>query len=116
MKYSDLKLMQDIIEMTQNIGRLKGENKALKEQNAKLHETIGAYMVSGQPADPPGAPADPVEVTPPSVHKALDTIRYAGNNFDTVAVWMQQWAAWGMEPNVWPKPDDKPPASLVEHD
>lgn len=43
--------------------------------------------------------------------KALEKIRRAGQNFDPPSIWMQKWAAYGMEPEKWPKPDDAPPKS-----
>jgi hypothetical protein len=39
---------------------------------------------------------------------ALRIIREAGQNDDDTASWMQRWAAWGMEPNKWPKPTATP--------
>jgi hypothetical protein len=40
--------------------------------------------------------------------EALQTIRFSGGNEDPTSVWMQKWAAWGMEPNKWPKPPEVP--------
>lgn len=40
---------------------------------------------------------------------ALWTIRQAGWNEDSTAQWMQQWSAWGLEPEKWDTPKSKPP-------
>ncbi len=45
---------------------------------------------------------------------ALQTIRSAGENFDSTAQWMQQWAAWGLEPDMWPQPSKNPPSYTKE--
>lgn len=37
--------------------------------------------------------------------EALKAIRFSGNNFDETAIKMQKWAAWGMEPEKWLKPE-----------
>lgn len=41
--------------------------------------------------------------------EALRLIREAGNNTTDWATWAQKMAAWGMEPNKWPKPSDYAP-------
>jgi hypothetical protein len=41
--------------------------------------------------------------------EALQMIRFSGWNEHPTSVWMQKWAAWGMEPSKWPKPQDTPP-------
>lgn len=41
--------------------------------------------------------------------EAAKTIRHAGNNIHPTSQWMQMWAAWGMNPEKWPKPDAQPP-------
>jgi hypothetical protein len=35
---------------------------------------------------------------------ALAKIRFAGNNADATAIWMQKVAAYAMEPEKWPDP------------
>jgi len=40
--------------------------------------------------------------------EVLRKIQTSGNNFDPTAQWMQRWAAWALEPDKWPKPEDKP--------
>lgn len=45
--------------------------------------------------------------------QALRIIRFSGNNGHPTAVWMQKWAAWGMEPTKWPKPEPEPPKETV---
>jgi hypothetical protein len=47
---------------------------------------------------------------PSSMEEALRAIRCAGNNTTNWATWAQRWAAWGMEPNKWPKPSATAPA------
>lgn len=41
--------------------------------------------------------------------QALRLIRHASGNTTEWATWAQRMAAWGMEPNKWPKPDDSAP-------
>jgi len=41
--------------------------------------------------------------------EALRKIREVGNNTDRTARWMQEWAAWGMEPDKFARPNDDPP-------
>lgn len=42
------------------------------------------------------------------VDAILSRIRYAGNNGDPTAVWMQKLAAHAMEPDKWPDPGEQP--------
>jgi hypothetical protein len=48
-----------------------------------------------------------------SMLEALRTIRFSGNDSNPLCIWMQKWAAWGMEPHKWPKPPAEPPTQDV---
>jgi hypothetical protein len=40
-----------------------------------------------------------------TARQALYEIRTSGHNYGNFAIWAQKMAAWGMEPNKWPKPE-----------
>lgn len=46
------------------------------------------------------------------MEEALWKIRTAGNNEDPTSQWMQKWAAWGLEPEKWDRPEENPPSSI----
>ena len=60
------------------------------------------------------APLEAMDTHQQSERTALRSIRESGGNTGSTASWMQKWAAWGLEPDKWPRPSEKPPSDTHE--
>lgn len=93
-------MSKDDLEVEQLKTSLASEIKAAQV----MKESLEARLASGIKAAPI------MKESLETMKEALANIRFAGNNTTAWAVWAQKMAAWGMEPDKWPKPEALPPA------